>query len=802
MMKKGGASQKEKEQRKYELYKKFYKTHHQPHGDLSGYDFASNACFVIFMLLIVGVIVTFSVVYWTHPYYYPPPPPPMQTMKRVRDHNPRLIARNERKQKTRFDCKTGEHFNSELGLCAPEFHAPLAFDGLLMNNSLTACDSFYQNMCGRWISEHTNENRAFSFAYHRNQAIIKRIVTGPPAANAWSLPPPSASSLTDFYRSCLAMDTSPKETKLEIKHMLDFVAGTLRTHADLPGVFGRLAKVGYTMPWAVSIERHPTEPRMVPFFSFDGFSKKVHENHIYQLVHDTLDITGWNIVEVQNKLQSIMRVMRVTREHNTRPLEDIADYTAYIGTQFPGDLYKFSDLPQEWSLKGHTPVPGWQLFFQALDGHALRFQQDQQVWVIGKPYLDWLFTQGIASLDVADWRAFVEFSILYNSYQFEPELPHDVYFRQHDMQGPLGPGGRLYHRLPRGNTSHTLTPEERCMRITQHMLPGLVADAFMKNHFPVNEKEQVKQDVRLLVARIVNAFRAQIRTCAWLTAEDKAAIAHKLDALIVRVAEPDEWKVEPFANQVSIDRYLHNMNMIRRYRVEQNMALWHKDTPSAFDRSALAFFAMPLTEVNAFYSPPTNTITVLAGLLQHPFYNVDYNELSKYAILGTVIGHELSHALDPNGLYWDAEGSLVLQGILQGATSMEQFYNRTDCIITDFGDISAACENVNYGNQTIGEDLSDLNGISLAYDAYFKQGDAGKAAGMGERQHFFMILAQVFCESYDLEHTCEAVASDVHAVPEMRIDRSLRNIKPFQEAFGCHTGQGMYREESKMCRVF
>jgi predicted metalloendopeptidase len=330
------------------------------------------------------------------------------------------------------------------------------------------------------------------------------------------------------------------------------------------------------------------------------------------------------------------------------------------------------------------------------------------------------------------------------------------------------------------------------------MLPGLVAESFLKSY---PQKEEVKQDVKSMVARIVNAFRAQISTCSWLTVQDKTAIRRKLDALIVRVAEPDEWVVEPFANQISIDRYLHNMNMIRRYRVEQNTALWHKDIPSAFDRSALAYFSMPLTDVNAYYSPVTNTITVLAGLLQHPFYNIDYNQLSKHAILGTVLGHELSHALDPNGLYWNEDGSLVVPGLLQ-PSSMEQFYNRTDCIVVDYGDISAECENVNYGNQTIGEDLSDLNGITLSYDAYFKQDDAGKAAGMGDKQHFFMILAQVFCESYDLEHTCEAVASDVHAVPEMRIDRSLRNIQAFQQAFGCHAGQGMYREEEKMCRVF
>ena len=135
---------------------------------------------------------------------------------------------------------------------------------------------------------------------------------------------------------------------------------------------------------------------------------------------------------------------------------------------------------------------------------------------------------------------------------------------------------------------------------------------------------------------------------------------------------------------------------------------------------------------------------------------------------------------------------------------MRRFYNQTDCIISEFGPSPAGCEDVNvaYGNSTMGEDLADLTGIGLSYDAYFKHTDAGRAAPLGDKQQWFIVLSQAFCESWDQFHKCESVKSDEHAIAEFRIDRTLRNMRAFHEAFGCHDGQGMYRNATDVCKVY
>lgn len=758
--------------------------HKHVQGRVEFGDFAQNGCFWLFAFACLATFILFMVLYWT----VPVPRAPVSSFKRhLTVQNPRMASM----LKKRTACLAGETFDTDLQMCGPTFYSPLAFDGSIMDTAQPSCESFYRSMCGRWIDQHTNENRAFSYGYHKNQERIKKLISSS-----------SSSELSAFYASCMSIERNTKESILELKHTMESVVGDMRSHADLPTVFGRLARIGYTTPWTFSIERHPLEPRMIPLITFDSFPASLDEGRIYQILHNYKEVTNYNILEMQQRILSILKIMRALRTHNAEPIEAITNYVEYVsGTGFAHDLINFDAMTQDWNLKGHQPVRGWNNYFQALAGPALRLNKDQKVWVIGKTYMHWLLTVGLASFELSDWKAFIEFSIIYNGVQFEPDLPHDVYFKQHEKRGPLGQGGRFYQRVPRGNTTHVLTQQDRCIRSTQHMIPGIVAKTFLNMYMP--DKEAIKQDVTKMVDRIRESFVERVHSTKWLSAVDKANITNKMRSTLVRVIEPDEWEEEPFAESLQADRYDHNMNLIRKYRVQRNLALWHSSIPNAFDRSAIAFFAMPLTETNAYYSGPTNTITILAGILQPPFYSPSYNQVTKHAILGSIIGHEMTHMLDNHGLYWDDAGSLRPKGWLTEA-GMRSFYDKSDCVIIEYGPAPGGCEasNVAYGNATVGEDLADLTGISLAYDAYFKHTDEGRAAPLGDKQHFFMVLAQAFCESMDQEHRCAAVKEDEHAIAEFRIDRTFRNLPAFQTAFNCHEGQGMYKKTDDMCSVY
>jgi predicted metalloendopeptidase len=732
---------------------------------------------IIFLFLFIGVFLVIFLVPWSTPYYHTHPPPPSKEEYEgggsgegggapfvFRKKN-KLIAQ---KRSDRNRCKSGERWSPEEGMCEPIFNTPSSFEGSIMNVTMNMCDDFFNAMCGKWNAEHTNEDRTFSYGYHRNQNRIRRIVQNPTYV-----------SIRSFYDSCITnlngLDTH--ESQLETQHVLEHIANALKGYGDLPTVLGRLSRYGYTSPFVFSIERDPTQKRLVPFFTAGSFN--FSSPVVMQTFETARSITKHTSLVLMDKVRRTMKVINHLNQKNTEPVEGIVDYMDYLRSGgINDDMHLFRDLGL-WNTP-HENSGGWTLFFQALDGSALRLSQEQPVWVIGLSYMKWLLQDGLRSVEVMDWVAFVEFSILYNIKETAPILSNNVYLRSFSKsQTKYQTKSHLILR----SLEETQQKELYCVEVTQNMIPGLVAQTFLSEMMP--NKELIRSQVKTIVSRIIAVYRGFIQSSAWLKQIDKDAALRKLDTLIVRVVEPDEWEAEPFAQRISKDRYTHNMNMVRRYRVHRNIQQWHLNKEPELSIP----FVAPLSDVNAYYSGPSNSITILAGILQKPFYNVDYNEPTRYAIIGSIIGHELGHMFDPHGLLWDESGNFKPRGIWS-KEGMDAFQNKSRCVVDEFGDTPEECiseeeedsESKEYGEATLGEDLADLVGIRLSYKAYF---DNNPSATSGQRQYFFMSFAQAWCSSYDVKHTCALVKGDVHAIAEYRVDRTLRNIPEFARVFGC-----------------
>lgn len=752
-------------------------------------DLTNTACFWLFFAAIFfGIFAVIWVAAGHHHHHSlsnitTDVPPPGYYMKHQKS----------RRRHARGQCGIGETWDAEVSLCGPTQHLPLALDPSIMNNSIKMCDSFYDSMCGRYISGHTNENRAFTYGWRKTRERLKQMITNSSTIDT--------SAGVKFYAACLSRGsaTSAKEALLEYKHLVEVIVGNIRSHADLPSALGRLARYGYTSPFALSMERHPMEPRVIPFLTPDGFPSPIlDEGRLFQIFQLGRTLTGYTSIQEAHHIEGVLRISRALAEHRA-PLvmaEQSGGYGDYLQNVFSQQhLGTFGTV-----LGGPTKSVEWvwDRYFQSLDGNGLRFKNDTQLWLPDAEYMRWFISdEGWRSFSLLDWKAYLEFSILYNGNEFEPDLPNNVYYRQHDVQGPMGKGARLYHRIPRSERRAT-TPEDACLRLTEHMIPGWVADTYLRRYMP--ERAEIRRSVTEMIQQLLASLRSRVAAASWLSNANRAVLDTKIAGTLIRVLEPDQWEMEPFLASIAVDRHDHNMNLVRRYRVQRNLALWHKDNNQWWSRAAVAFFAMPITEMNAYYSGPSNSITLLAGVLQHPLYNVGYDDTSKWAILGSIIGHELSHMLDSHGLYWDAEGGYRPGGLLD-ATGMTSFYQRTDCVVREYGPAPAGCEaaNAHYGNSTIGEDLADLVGISLSYETFFSP---DSPLPTGERQHFLMVLAQAFCETYDQAHRCEAVAHDEHAVAEFRINRTFRNLWFFMELFGCHPGQPMWQNKQDMCNVF
>lgn len=653
--------------------------------------------------------------------------------------------------KTSNACVDGEHWDGQL--CAPNTPTPVPIVSQWMKHQIAPCTSFYHHMCGEWMETHQNQDLAFTYAYHRNQATVHRIVTDPNSGAAYAL-----------YRSCLdtmVHNHHSREDTRQRNYVLQQVVDSFQTLDDLPVALGRLNHYGFTSPFTMSVEKHPTHPTLVPLFRADVFSFDVRDE---AKVADFFQRGKHEALPPQRMRDLLSMLDTMCQWFSSDADGGAKSYREYVQSgQADRDTYKFGAL---MDLTGDDVF--WIEFLRQLDGHALDTMRDadELVWIIDRDYFRSFFS---ATFSHQQWKDYLTLSVLEGTLKFMPRLAPDAYFKAHDW-APVGKHVRLEHRLKREEAP---VSQAYCVRAVHHLLPGVVANEYLHR---MGGMEDARRRVTEMTVALRDTYARMIGETEWMDAVTKERAAQKVESIIVRAVHPTHWRPEPFAHRIKQDRWLRNVNMIRRYRSERNYALWKSKDP--LDRDTIQRFGQPLSTVNAYYSPTTNTITVFAGILSPPFYDDRFSLMAAYARIGTVLGHELSHAMDNSGRLFDEQGNFVDWWSSESTAGFNEHAQR---IVDEYG-APHGCENLEYGRQTLGEDIADIIGVTMAYRAYF---DARPEASDDERREFFQSYAQQWCSHYDAESVCAQVKQDVHAIAEMRVDQTLRQMSAFADAFRC-----------------
>lgn len=675
------------------------------------------------------------------------------------------------------ECTIGEIYSESLEMCAPRLPYPQAWDRTIMKDEIPACEEFFNHACGKWVDSHTNENRAFTYIRRENDKQVKDIINDP-----------NTLGVNQFYQSCvktLVEDKYPEDSVHQREYMMGKVLQPLVRHSDLTKSFAIMASHGYTIPFQLTIENYPTKPEILPLFKYDGFENlDKHEELVKE--HFKL-LKGISHREIDRKTKILMKMSRMINFMMPDPVNDLKEYAK---SRLQKDTTKFS------AFKALSKNFDWGFFLEELGRHVrkegdrkwLSFNDDQDTWVMDEKYFK-RFDPNLFELD--EWKIYIEFSVLFNSNKFFPDLPSDAYFTKHDVTMEM-PKAKLNRRMSMAKGKEKIA-ESDCIRAANYLLPGLLAKSFLDDYFP--DGENIRKRVIGVVENIRDRFAGLINETSWMDAETKLQAMEKVKDIDVRAVHPSQWSPEPFADQMSSDRYLRNLDIIRAYRVKKNLDIWKESMEgTVFDRDAISNFAGPLSTVNAWYSPSTSTITIFPGILRSPFFDMRYAEASLYGSIGLVAAHELSHSMDDIGRRFDKDGSYVDWWT---EDSKEAFHKRAVCVIKEYS-TPEGCDNAHYGEQTLCEDIADIVGLRLAFEAFERSGDDPPTAD--EKRLFFYTFAQNWCESYDQEHLCERVEDDVHAIARYRVDLTLRQIEHFAQAFGCQPGNRMVHD--KQCIVY
>ncbi len=203
--------------------------------------------------------------------------------------------------------------------------------------------------------------------------------------------------------------------------------------------------------------------------------------------------------------------------------------------------------------------------------------------------------------------------------------------------------------------------------------------------------------------------------------------------------------------------------------------------------------------VNAYYSPLLNEIVFPAGILQPPFFNPDADDAINYGAIGAVIGHEITHGFDDQGSRFDAEGNFKSWWT---DDDRSKFDERASCVSSQFSSYEVQPGIFMNGKLTLGENIADLGGLTVAYDAYLKSLEGkpkpSEIDGFTGEQRFFLGWAQVWAVKATKEFEQLQVSTDPHAVARWRVNGPMSNMPQFQKAFGCKKPQKMIRENACM----
>jgi putative endopeptidase len=316
------------------------------------------------------------------------------------------------------------------------------------------------------------------------------------------------------------------------------------------------------------------------------------------------------------------------------------------------------------------------------------------------------------------------------------------------------------------------------------LLDGSIGEALGKLYVAKYFPPQNKARMQALVQNLLEAYRRDIDTLDWMSAETKVGAQAKLAKMLTKIGYPDHWR-DYSALKVSRDDLRGNVLRANEFEYRRNLAKLGKPVDHGEWR-------MRPQTVNASYNPTGNEITFPAAILQPPFFDAAADDAVNYGGIGAVIGHEMSHGFDDRGSQFDADGNLHDWFT---KADHDKFTEKTKALVAQYNAYEPVPDYHVNGALTLGENIGDNSGLTIAYKAY-RISLAGHEApvidGFTGDQRLYLGWVQVWRGKVREAETIQRIKTDSHSPPAVRGTAPLRNQAGFYAAFGLASGDKMY----------
>ncbi|MDD2156593.1 M13 family metallopeptidase [Glaesserella parasuis] len=337
--------------------------------------------------------------------------------------------------------------------------------------------------------------------------------------------------------------------------------------------------------------------------------------------------------------------------------------------------------------------------------------------------------------------------------------------------------------------------DKRALRLINNQIGQEFAQFYVEKFFPAT----AKKDLLEMAGYLVKAYHQRIDNLSWMSAETKAKAKVKLDKFIVEVGYPNKWKDYSQLHLKTVEQggsLYANLREIAKWNYQEALSKIGKPVD-------LNEWGMLPQVVNASYSPLMNRIVFPAGILQAPLYDMNADPAVNFGAIGAIIGHEITHGFDDSGSKFDGDGNLKEWWT---AEDRQKFEALADQLVAQFDKFEVAPKIFVNGRFTLGENIADLGGLSIAYDALKRyEQDHGVTPileNLTPDQRFFMSWTRSWRNKATVQALTHQVKSDPHAPGQYRAFAPVLNISGFHNAFNTKQGDAMYRPINERIRIW
>ncbi|NNC61026.1 MAG: M13 family metallopeptidase [Eudoraea sp.] len=542
----------------------------------------------------------------------------------------------------------------------------------------------------------------------------------------------------------------------------------LENYDDLAQYFAYANKMGINVPLALFVYQDFKNPTIYTVYTWqsglglpdreyylkdDERSKEIQGKY---LEHIEKMLTLGGLPDASSSASAIMNLETTLAEKHLEK-EKTRDLVS-LYNMFPVD-----------TLSNIMPQFNWTAFL----GEAGLDKQDK----LGVLMLDYTkaLDNIITSTDLDTWKTYLKWSIVD---AYASRLNEEM-----DKQN-----WEFYSKELRG-TKEQRPLWRRGVSVVNGTMGEVVGKVYVKKHFPPEAKERMET----LVDNLMKAYEASIKELDWMSDDTKKEALDKLSKFTPKIGYPNKWKEYDF--EIKEDDLFGNLQRSQLYEYNRELA----KLGQPIDREE---WGMTPQTVNAYYNPTLNEIVFPAAILQPPFFDLNADDAVNYGAIGAVIGHEIGHGFDDSGSTFDGDGAMRNWWT---DADKEEFKKRTGALVEQYNSYEVLPGlNIN-GEFTLGENIGDLGGLSIALKAYNMSLNGAEAPVMDSftgEQRVFIGYAQAWRSKARDEAVRVQINTDPHSPADFRVNGVVRNVPEFYSAFNIQEGDSLYLAPEKRVKIW